>query len=94
VIVTFEASELASSFVRPIGVSGVVMIVPPEPTSETSDSPLMLTAVTRANIVDPHSRLYGAPFNDEIGTVHYNAAKTVESAASHEISVLNLLSSL
>lgn len=70
------------------------MIVPPDPTSETSDSPLMLTAFTRANIVDPHSRLYGAAFSDEIRTEHYNAAKIVGLAASQETSVLNLFSSV
>jgi len=75
-------------------VSGVVIIVPPDPTSETNDSPFMLMAFTRANIVDPHSRLYGAAFSDDIGTEHYNAAKIVGLAASQEASVLKFFSSV
>ena len=59
------------TFARLIGAAGLVKIIAPLPPSDTTEDPLMLVAITFAQIPCPHYMLYGLCVNLTLGIVQF-----------------------
>lgn len=76
--------SLFNCIVAVYGVQGGVkfVIVPPDPTSETSDKPFSVKTYTVANTAAPYVRLNGVATSSDIGIKHEPLYITLESYPS------------